>query len=368
MRTPFLVIRFVILALVGYLSVVALALAAWNIAAAKAAGTYAPSGAIFLIFNACFYFVLIALAFLEYVGQSVNEYASLVATECVWSGLMAVLSLAASITATIGGPPMFCHDHVPFSLCASATVLVPVSWLTGILMLSYFLTILGLAIGHMRTEPGIWTKSLYKVPWFDSDRVSKFPPVLPPLNKHESTRLSFLSRRHSLSVFPEDVEQSAGGTPAERPSAPEPKTPKTPSSMFNTMPLFKRTDSSDQSRPWWARVRDIRPGIDVPFPRVLRFSTLSMSRTPRGSADQGQPPAVPPLPATQDPGIDDFGQRYISFFPGERRPSQRVPDSASTGHHMAYDPDRPLPRPPRSEWVRADGSSDPGRSRYPRRF
>ena len=40
MKTPFLIIRFVILALVGYLSVVALALAAWNVAAAKAAGTY----------------------------------------------------------------------------------------------------------------------------------------------------------------------------------------------------------------------------------------------------------------------------------------------------------------------------------------
>ncbi|KZV75743.1 hypothetical protein PENSPDRAFT_748166 [Peniophora sp. CONT] len=362
MRTPFLVIRFVILALVGYLSVVALALAAWNIAAAKAAGTYAPSGAIFLIFNACFYLVLIALAFLEYVGQGVNEVASLVITECVWSGLMAILSLAASITATIGGPPMFCHDHVPFSLCASATVIVPVSWLAGILMLSYFLTILGLSIGHMHTEPGIWFKSLYSIPWFESDRVSKYPPVLPPVNRHESARLSFLARRHSLSVFPEDLERSAGEDSAERPSAPEPKTP---TSLFKTIPLYKRTDSSDANRPWWARVKDVRPGIDMPFPRVLRFSALSLSRTPRGSADRGQPP-VPALPE-QDEGVDDFGQRYMSFFPGERRPSQRVPDSASAGH-LIYDPDRPLPRPPRSQWVRADGTSDPGRSRYPKPF
>lgn len=216
----------------------------------------------------------------------------------------------------------------------------------------------------MHTQPGIWFKSLYSIPWFESDRVSKYPPVLPPVNRHESARLSFLARRHSLSSFPDDVERSAGGDAAERPSAPEPATP---ASTFDNKPVYKRTDNSDPSRPWWARVRDVRPGIDMPFPRILRFSSLSMSRTPRGSADRGQPPPVPALPNTQDDDVDDFGQRYMSFFPGERRPSQRVPDSASAGH-LVYDPDRPLPQPPRSEWVRADGSTDPGRPRYPRRF
>ena len=218
----------------------------------------------------------------------------------------------------------------------------------------------------MHTETGIWSKSLYKIPWFESDRVSKYPPVQPPVNRHASARLSFLTRRHSLSVFPEDVERSQSTAAAtERPSAPEPQTP---ASAFDPKPTYQRTDNSEASRPWWARVRDVRPGIDMPFPRILRFSTLSrLSRTPRGSADQGQPPPVPELRSQED-GVDDFGQRYMSFFPGERRPSQRIPDSASTGQELRFDPDRPLPRPPRSEWVRADGSTDPGRPRYPRRF
>jgi hypothetical protein len=40
MKTPFLVIRFVLFALVGYHSVLAIALSAWNIASAKAAGVF----------------------------------------------------------------------------------------------------------------------------------------------------------------------------------------------------------------------------------------------------------------------------------------------------------------------------------------
>jgi len=37
MKTPFLVIRFVLFALIGYLNVLSIALAAWNVGAARAA-------------------------------------------------------------------------------------------------------------------------------------------------------------------------------------------------------------------------------------------------------------------------------------------------------------------------------------------
>ncbi|KAI0035707.1 hypothetical protein K488DRAFT_82745 [Vararia minispora EC-137] len=355
MKTPFLVIRFVLFALLGYHSVLAVALSAWNILAAKHAGVFVSSGAVLLIFNACFFFLWMTLAFVEYIGQRANRSASVVAYECVWAGLMSVLDLAAGIAVVLGGPPVYCQKNVPYDLCASSTILVPVSWFAGIIMLSYFLTILGLSVGHMRSEPGVWLRSLYDVPWFDADRVSKYPPCLPPVNRHESTRFSFIARRHSTSSLPAATERQ----PTTSEDAPQDRgIPYDKPLPLDPPPLNQRTDVNDPNRPWWSRYR-MRPGVDLPF--AVRFSSAILPRNAsRPTVDKRQ------RDAEAGAGADifgDFGQLYANFSPGERQPTQRVPDSAGT-----LDYDKPVPRPPRSEWVRADGTVAPARPKYGSRF
>ena len=71
---------------------------------------------------------------------------SMTGFECAWSGIFTSLqigtatstayrvslmldTIAACISATLSGPPEFCEKEAPLSICASITVLVPISWL-----------------------------------------------------------------------------------------------------------------------------------------------------------------------------------------------------------------------------------------------
>jgi hypothetical protein len=160
-----------------------------------------------------------------------------------------------------------------------------------------------------------------------------------------------MARRHSTTSLP------------ERPENPRPTTMHSMSHSadrdkplpLDPPPLSERTDKNDPRRPWWSRYRT-RPGIDLPF--AIRFSLA-----PRNSDSRPAPSLGPQRDVEADAGVDDFddfGQRYANFFPGERRPAQPIPDSAGT---LDLD-DRPVPQPPRSEWLTADGSRASVRPRY----
>lgn len=71
---------------------------------------------------------------------------SMMGFECAWSGIFTLLqtgtatsttyrvsltldTIVACVSATLSGPPEFCEKKAPLSICASITVLVPISWL-----------------------------------------------------------------------------------------------------------------------------------------------------------------------------------------------------------------------------------------------
>ena len=82
---------------------------------------------------------------------------SMIGFECIWTSISMTLqigtliylgsslvslmleSIAASIFVTLSGPPEFCETKAPISVCASTTILVPISWLAATLCAYNFL-------------------------------------------------------------------------------------------------------------------------------------------------------------------------------------------------------------------------------------
>ncbi|KAI0065470.1 hypothetical protein BV25DRAFT_1693584 [Artomyces pyxidatus] len=247
----------------------------------------------------------------------------MVAFECGWTGVMSVLTLAASIDVTISGPPAVCQSKAPFSVCASSTVLVPVSWLIGLLMLGYFLTLLGMSVGHMHTVANIWTSSIYSVPWFaEHDCTKPAAPQLPPIQTFFSPKR--VSRRHSTSSFPQDVEAHPQG-PSEKP-----------------LPAVRPADarSVESTRPWWAIQLRGRPGKDRPFTGVMKGKGKAREYNEPQDASGLRTPRSP------DP---DFHGRWL--YHGEE---EEVIAVYPKFQRSVLDPDKPIPLPKRGEWLPAD--------------
>ena len=84
---------------------------------------------------------------------------SMIGFECMWAGIFMTLqigialstlpflmllmlkSIAASIFVTMSGPPEFCDTKAAISVCASFTILVPISWLASTLCVYNFLLV-----------------------------------------------------------------------------------------------------------------------------------------------------------------------------------------------------------------------------------
>ncbi|KAI0247469.1 hypothetical protein BJV78DRAFT_915369 [Lactifluus subvellereus] len=184
-KTPFLLVRFVVFSLLIYMSLTALVFAAWNVGASRAAGARVDGSAL-VIFTGSATPLCIAVCvsrrttgslvadrlFLHRAladAKIVSFSTSMVGFECAWTGIFTVLQIAASIFVTLSGPPEFCVANAPFSVCASITILVPISWLAASLLLGYFVTILALFVAHSRVHEALWSTSIYDVVWFDDD-------------------------------------------------------------------------------------------------------------------------------------------------------------------------------------------------------
>jgi hypothetical protein len=176
-----------------------------------------------------------------------------------------IIATAASIFVTLSGPPEFCEERAPLSVCASITILVPISWLATTLreslshsqtpdwyadshplpsqfqVLGYFIAIVALCVAHLRTYPELWSMSIYDIAWFDDgDGKRSSAPQLPPL---DTTPVDL-----SITPFPQpqasdDIESRlpvAADLPRERPLPSSPNV-------------------------WWGRMFPGRAGRDHPF-------------------------------------------------------------------------------------------------------
>ncbi|KAI9510878.1 hypothetical protein F5148DRAFT_489919 [Russula earlei] len=320
-KTPFLLVRFVFFCLQIYLNLTALVFAIWNVGASKAAGAHVDGASAFVIFNSIATSLCISSALMDVKISSFST--SMVGFEGIWTGVFTMLQIAASIFVTLTGPPEFCEARAPISVCSSITILVPVTWLAATLLLGYFIAISTLCIAHVRLHPALWFTSIYSVVWFDDDdeaHTRSAAPQLPPLETSGPTRLSVLTRRHSTTSLPRDVEnhllQPPGGLNVDK-------------------PLPSPTPSSNA---WWGRLLPGQAGRDHPF----GFRRAKGPELRWWSKEEND-----------DRGAGgDVGDSDPPEYPGSR------PQSAGDMRFQPYpsislNEDEPIPVDNRSEWLRA---------------
>ena len=198
------------------------------------------------------------------------------------------------------------------------------------------------AISHYWVYGGVWSTTVYSVPWF---------------SKCDITADFRIEASPPLKVF-HDIE-----TPVHKSTAEEDyrnalvlsPTPTTPESLFNfsnydapraikVIPLV-RVPSKESFRPTWAKSVKMRRGVDQPFvlPGAKHLSRMIKACMPDVS------PAVPPKAKVSDlPKLElDLTPRYPSYshFPEKAR-----------------DEDKPVTFQRLSQWIRADGGSAISRS------
>jgi len=311
-KSPFLLIRFVIFSLLIYLGLTALGFAAWEVGANRAAGAHVNGASALLIFTGIAMPLCIAASLVDVKISSLKV--SMVGVECFWTGIFSSLQIAGSIFVTLTGPPESCQAKVPLSFCASTTILVPISWLAAMLLLGYFIAIVTLCTAHLHLYPALWSMSLYDMDWFVDNTKDKRSsvPQLPPLNTSTLTRLSVTSRRHSTSSLSRDLENQV------------------PVSVNREKPL----PSPVPSNVWWGRLLPGQAGKDHPF-KIRRVKRPEFQwQGNEGELGYGQHAS-----STQVPGVSQ---------------SQPYPSVTRAGFlFTGFNEDEPIPLGDRSQWVRA---------------
>ena len=215
-------------------------------------------------------------------------------------------------------------------------------------VLTYFLSLLYLAVTHMSAYIAIWHTTIHRAPWFVEPTYMQRPVSSKSTNEHPrepyenpAFRAEDHSDNHSDddSVLPTrprfvlnsreaDLERLEG-------SQHDPDNYRSPPSPAH---------SADSLRPMWARQVSPRRGVDMPFaplPVAQRFSRLVKSYWRASGTDEGGPPVLPPKPSLPVPRDLDGG--FLGFH---RKSYGLFPDSVP-------DQDKPIAQPRRSEWVTA---------------
>ncbi|KII88626.1 hypothetical protein PLICRDRAFT_176193 [Plicaturopsis crispa FD-325 SS-3] len=310
MPNPFIVARFVAFSLAVYLGILTLVFASWNIGAAKAAGVpgechvflarlsssdiarAVPGAAIFLIFNSCALLLAVAVAMVELCFPKATT--AQVQFECGWTAILSALQLAATLDATVNGPPVLCRDQEHWGVCASSYLVVSVSWSSSMTLLAYFLALFVTSMMHARTYPNLWSLTVYKVPWF-TERDALQPPAVPTKDVYAP---STTSTPPSLRSRPSDDPFSLfrlvckrwsrlGGDPESGPS------------MFNP----ESRAEHDVRAPWAQRLRTKR-GVDQPFGSAPPSREGSQHSRPRTPPPARRPQGFPSVHRDEDLPIE----------------------------------------------------------------
>lgn len=277
-------------------------------------------------------------------------------------------------------------------MCASVTILVPISWLTATLceclrllhplfkvggcivltvrlhsfqVFGYFVTVLALCISHLRVHLDLWSTPIYEVAWFD-DGGKKYSsaPQLPPLDTDTSPMNltimpSFLYYHNNNTIDLENQQSRAEPGPQPGP--------------------VRGTPLPSNKNVWWDRIIAGRAGRDHPFTfrrpgerptnypihrsLSLRRASASSSSTRRTDWD-GPRASAAMLPYSQP----QYGRVW-------KQPSQPLPqlneeeESFDVPPRRTNDPsamvdvvlneNEPIPVGDRSQWVRAAQAPGP---------
>ncbi|KAG9226401.1 hypothetical protein CCMSSC00406_0003280 [Pleurotus cornucopiae] len=286
---PVVVIRFLAFALLVFLNFQLLVFTAWNIHAVLSVSLPVSGPTIVFIFNCCFLYLFIVFAMVEYIRP--YSKTGQIKFELAWSGVISLMYLGATISLTVDGPTQVCEATKDSSICASASLLLPVAWATTLTLLTYFFGLIVLCAVHMPSYPAIWDDTVYKFPWF-----------LHP----DGTYQPYVRQRKT------DEETGDASSP-------------TSIATHGTRRRFTLDPPS------WAKALNVRRGRDSPFATSgVRSGTPSMVPSSVTVA-----PLVPPK------------DLRIKVPPTPSREGSPFPDSVDNQ-------DIPIPLPRLSAWIRAD--------------
>lgn len=258
---------------------------------------------------------------------------------------MSILQLSASIYVTTVGPPELCRSQSVWTVCASAALLVPISWLATFIMLAYCVTLCVMAATHVYLMPNLWTTPVSVVPWFNLTDAALYPAAVSfpprPLSKALSTASAESDSSCNVSKFIAETWDKLSRVEGRviEPSKPI---------------LFTRgSPSVSSTRPAWAKQLELqtRRGVDQPF-------------STRGVSPSDHSPKVPSPPpracAKQMPGPKDLesaqAPRELQLARNSSS-STLTPQTPTIFPKKIADPDQPIPRPRLSQWIPADAAT-----------
>lgn len=327
---------------------------------------------------------------------------------------MSVLQLAGAFDVTVNGPPVLCQGG-SVTACASSSLLVALSWISCMLrtsafptnpkrelilrtVLLYSFSLLTTTITHMNTVPDVWTSSIRAVPWFVG------PPSsleCPPSYDEKARRFEALindsraSIHYSTPIF-ERHTKALPPSPLEPPKFPmSPVSPRWQNRKGSAGSLesagveynrrmtwtnrmsgaLSHRMSMESMRPGWAKRLSARRGVDLPFNMNLpRFAVKTpppvrplrpFKLKSHWSQSTSSPPPVPSRPPKArvagtsagplDTSLSPTSTFYIDLERDAVVPVDPVTRPVSYGMFPedVMDPDQPITRVQRSEWVSA---------------
>jgi len=204
--------------------------------------------------------------------------------------------------------------------------LIPVTWLSSVLSLAYFLALFTTTMAHKHFYPDIWKRTVYSIDWFGQ------PQELPSSEKVVQNFLGS-SPHHDNPYF--DYYDDIGSTAVRK-------------------KLHRIRDSIEEAIP--SGGAPIRRGIDPPFARPKQTSSYSLP-SPPPRLD------LPSYPNRSADAIGTAGSRYLEKFRESSVLSRTESLTQYTTHYLTHrdsfasfvaDLDKPIPLPRRSEWIKAD--------------
>jgi len=325
MHNPFLIIRLVFLLLLGYLSLVTLAFASWNIHTTTSRESPIPRLAVCLMFNSIALFLLVTLAMVAPAARTAR-----VGFECCWIVIFTVLQFAATVSTTAVGPFICQSGTGNWEACASSSLMVPSAWLSTFTLLTYLFVLFCSTFAHWSTRPAIWSATVISVPWFTQCKSDAHGGVTcHPSDKNNSQQCCCLKKG--------DIE-----TPFDIP---------------------KKGNGHGQQPPWAQRLH-IRRGVDKPFAQNTSTSSNTSNRSSPTTATVPLPP--PSAPTQQSKLAQPEGSRFIERFqelnvqpsaPWWETPSQyglQLTPHTEVFPRKVDDHDLPILLPRLSGWIRAD--------------
>ncbi|TFK83485.1 hypothetical protein K466DRAFT_498411 [Polyporus arcularius HHB13444] len=396
MRNPFVVLRFVLFAILVYVNILILGLAGWNITVLKGLKLHDLSAPTFVIFNACVLIFMLAACLAS--PWLVNKRVDKVRDECVWTGVMSTLQVASCFSITVNGPAALCQG-VSITACASSSLVVALSWISCMILMLYSFSLLTTAITHMSIIPDVWSASVRTVRWYKEPVDHLEAPLA---TRYEKSRFSEMLEQKRLSFYyPTPIfEQHAKALPVSPLDLPKfPSTPTSPiwqprkdsagsltfaepvlpgrrptwtSRVMSGATSFRLSHkiSNESMRPGWAKRASPRRGVDLPFtmprfslkplPPVRPLRPLKLkSHWSQSTASPLPAPALPPKARVAGPLDTTLSPTSTFYIDLERDAVVSVaPVPRPTSYGMfpedVVDPDQPITRAQRNEWVRAN--------------